>query len=102
MKVGLIKIRLFRPWPIARLAQVLKGKKAVGVLDRSLGFEWGCGPLFMETKAITPDIGEIIPMLSFIDGLANMDITKEHIEKMIDDIYRASTGNSYQEVTWLP
>jgi hypothetical protein len=31
-----------------------------------------------------------------------MDITQEHIEKMIDDIYSASQGNSYQEVTWLP
>jgi hypothetical protein len=40
--------------------------------------------------------------LSFIDGLANMDITKEHIEKMIDDIYRAANGSAYPEVTWLP
>jgi pyruvate/2-oxoacid:ferredoxin oxidoreductase alpha subunit len=102
MKVGLVKIRLFRPWPIQRLAQALKGKKAIGVLDRSIGFGWGCGPLYMETKATVPTIGEIVPMLSFIDGLANMDITQEHIEKMIDDIYSASQGNSYQEVTWLP
>jgi pyruvate ferredoxin oxidoreductase alpha subunit len=102
MKVGLVKIRLFRPWPIERLARVLRGKKAVGVLDRSLGFGWGCGPLLMETKALAPDIGEIIPMLGFIDGLANMDITKEHIAKMIDDIHSAAAGNAYQEVTWLP
>ena len=32
----------------------------------------------------------------------NMDITKEHISAMIDDIYRASQGNDYQETTWLP
>ncbi|WP_300455453.1 pyruvate synthase subunit PorA [Desulfobacula sp.] len=102
IKVGLVKIRLFRPWPIQRLARVLKGKKAIGILDRSLCFGWGCGPLHMETKAIIPTIGEFIPMLGFIDGLANMDITKEHIDKMIDDIYSASKGNSYQEVTWLP
>jgi pyruvate/2-oxoacid:ferredoxin oxidoreductase alpha subunit len=81
---------------------VLRGKKAIGVLDRSICFGWGCGPIYMETKAIVPEIGEIIPMLSFIDGLANMDITNAHIEQMIDDIYNASQGNSYQEVTWLP
>jgi pyruvate ferredoxin oxidoreductase alpha subunit len=102
MKVGLIKLRLFRPFPVERLSEALKGKKALGVLDRSIGFGWGCGPIYMETKAIVPNIGEFMPMLSFIDGLANMDITKEHIEKMIDDIYNASQGNSYQEVTWLP
>ena len=102
MKVGLIKLRLFRPFPVERLSEALKGKKALGVLDRSIGFGWGCGPIYMETKAIVPNIGEFMPMLSFIDGLANMDITKEHIERMIDDIYNASQGNSYQEVTWLP
>lgn len=102
IKVGLVKIRLYRPWPVKRLARVLKGKKAVGVLDRSLCFGWGCGPLYMETRAIVPDIGEIIPLLGFIDGLANMDITKEHIAGMIDDIYSASQGAPYQDVTWLP
>jgi len=101
MKVGLVKLRLFRPFPVERLSQALKGKKAIGVLDRSICFGWNCGPLYMETRAITPNIG-VIPMLSFIDGLANMDITTEHIDKMIDDIYHASQGNDYQEVTWLP
>ncbi len=101
MKVGLVKLRLYRPFPITRLSEALKGMKAIGVLDRSLCFGWGCGPLYMETKAISSKIGDV-PMLSFIDGLANMDITKEHISRMVDDIYNASQGNSYEEVTWLP
>jgi pyruvate/2-oxoacid:ferredoxin oxidoreductase alpha subunit len=101
IKVGLVKLRLFRPFPVERLAPVLKGKKAVGVLDRSICFGWGCGPLYMELNAITRHIG-IMPMLSFIDGLANMDITKEHIAGMVDDIHNASQGNDYREVTWLP
>lgn len=101
MKVGLVKIRLFRPFPVQRLGQALKGKKAVGVLDRSIGFGWNCGPLYMETKAVMPDIG-VVPTLSFIDGLANMDITAEHIEQMIDVIDDAANGKAYQEVTWLP
>jgi pyruvate ferredoxin oxidoreductase alpha subunit len=101
IKVGLVKLRLYRPFPVERLSEALVGKKAIGVLDRSICFGWGCGPLYMETRAITPQIG-IIPMLSFIDGLANMDITQEHIGRMIDDIQAASQGRPYQEVTWLP
>jgi pyruvate/2-oxoacid:ferredoxin oxidoreductase alpha subunit len=101
LKVGLVKIRLFRPFPTERLSAVLKGKKAIGVLDRSICFGWNCGPMYMELRAITPEIG-IVPMLSFIDGLANMDITKDHISQMIDDIDNASKGNTYQPVTWLP
>ena len=100
MKVGLIKLRMFRPFPVERLCQALKGKKAVGVLDRSIDFGWNCGPIYQEVLALTPKTG-IIPMLSFMDGLANMDITIDHIGSMIDDIYNASQGKSYKEVTWL-
>src|ERR1035437_4611827 len=70
MKVGLVKIRMFRPFPREKLAQALHGKKAIGVLDRSVGFGWNCGPMYMETRALSPEIGKM-PMLSFIDGLAN-------------------------------
>jgi pyruvate ferredoxin oxidoreductase alpha subunit len=101
IKVGLVKIRLYRPWPKEALAAAVKGKKAVGVLDRSICFGWDCGPLYMELRAVTPECGAV-PMLSFIDGLANMDITQEHIAGMIDDIQAAADGRPYEQVTWLP
>jgi len=101
VKVGLVKLRLFRPFPRERLTRALKGKKAVGVLDRSVCFGWNCGPIYMELRALCPDIG-FIPMMSFIDGVANMDITIPHIERVIDDVYAASQGKPYQEVTWIP
>lgn len=101
LKVGLVKLRLFRPFPRERLSTALKGRKAIGVLDRSICFGWDCGPIYMEVRALTPEIG-IVPLLSFIDGLANMDITKEHIARMLDDIQAAAEGRPYQEVTWLP
>ena len=101
LKVGLIKLRVFRPFPREKLIQAIKGKKAVGVIDRSVSFGWNCGPIYMELRALTPEIGKM-PMLSFIDGLANIDITKPHIERVINDVYNASQGKPYQEVTWIP
>ncbi|MEE8443182.1 MAG: pyruvate synthase subunit PorA, partial [Dehalococcoidia bacterium] len=101
LKVGLIKLRMFRPFPRERLTRALVGKKAVGVIDRSVSFGWNCGPMYMELRAISPEIGSI-PMMSFIDGLANMDITVPHIERVVDDVYAASQGKPYQEVTWIP
>ena len=101
IKVGLVKLRLFRPFPRQRLAEVLKGRKAIGVIDRSVGFGWNTGPMYMELRALTPEIG-IFPMLSYIDGLANLDITVPHIERVVDEVYAASQGKPYQEVTWIP
>ncbi|HTY81784.1 MAG TPA: hypothetical protein VMB24_03290 [Dehalococcoidales bacterium] len=101
IKVGMVKIRMFRPFPRARLTEALKGKKAIGVIDRSVGFGWNCGPMFTELRALTPEIG-IAPMLSYIDGLANLDITVPHIERVIDEVHAASLGKPYQQVTWIP
>ncbi|HSW57201.1 MAG TPA: hypothetical protein VLH15_02240 [Dehalococcoidales bacterium] len=101
IKVGLIKLRMFRPFPRQRLAKALKGKKAIGILDRAVCFGWDCGPLYMEMRALTPDIG-IIPMLDYIDGLANLDITIPHLERVVDETNAAAKGKPYQEVTWIP
>jgi len=101
IKVGLVKIRLFRPFPRQRLTEVLKGRKAIGVIDRSVCFGWNCGPMYTELRALTPEIG-IMPMLSYIDGLANLDITRQHIERVINETHAAANGKSYQEVTWIP
>jgi pyruvate/2-oxoacid:ferredoxin oxidoreductase alpha subunit len=100
VKVGLVKIRMFRPFPIEVLTKALQGRKAIGVLDRSIAFGWDCGPMYQEIRALTPEIGTV-PLLSFIDGLANMDITKPHIERVVDDIQRAALGHDYQSVTWI-
>ncbi len=101
IKVGLVKLRLFRPFPRRRLAEALKGRKAIGVIDRSVNFGWNCGPLYSEIRALSPEIG-IIPMLSYIDGMANLDITTPHIERIVDETFAAARGKPYQEVTWIP
>jgi pyruvate ferredoxin oxidoreductase alpha subunit len=101
IKVGLVKLRLFRPFPRKRLIEALKGKKAIGVIDRSVGFGWNCGPIYMELRALTPELGTV-PMLSYIDGLANLDITQPHIERVVDEVNAAAQGKPYQEVTWIP
>jgi pyruvate ferredoxin oxidoreductase alpha subunit len=101
IKVGLIKLRLFRPFPAERLIKVLKGKKAIGVIDRSVNFGWKYGPICTELKALTADIG-LVPVLSYIDGLANLDITIPHIGRVIDEVNAAARGKPYQEVTWIP
>jgi pyruvate/2-oxoacid:ferredoxin oxidoreductase alpha subunit len=101
MKVGLVKLRLFRPFPRRRLTEALKGKKAIGVIDRSINFGWNCGPMYSEIRALSPEIG-VMPMLSYIDGLANLDIISPHIERIVDETFTAAQGKPYQEVTWVP
>ena len=103
LKVGLVKVRLLRPFPKEKLAQALQGKKAIGVIDRSVCFGWHCGHLYMELKAALAFGGlpTMIPTLDFIGGLANLDITVEQIERTIELTAAASRGEAVKEVTWL-
>jgi pyruvate/2-oxoacid:ferredoxin oxidoreductase alpha subunit len=101
LRVGLVKVRFFRPFPRERLAKALKGKKAVGVVDRNVCFGWGCGNLFLELKALMNETGNDARLANFIDGLGGGDITSEHIERAVDITLQASQGKPYQEVTWI-
>lgn len=100
LKVGLVKVRMFRPFPQEKLIAALKGKKALGVVDRSICFGWNSGPTHMELRAIGSEV-DSIPMLGFIGGLANMDISATQLEEIIDRVHRASQGESYKKVTWM-
>jgi pyruvate/2-oxoacid:ferredoxin oxidoreductase alpha subunit len=101
IKVGLVKLRLYRPFPEERLLQAFKGKKAIGVIDRSVGFGWKSGPIATELKTLQGALGNI-PILSYIDGLANLDITVPHISRVVDEVAAAAKGKSYQQITWIP
>ena len=101
IKVGLVKLRLYRPFPEERLLQAFKGKKAIGVIDRSISFGWKSGPMATELKALGGALGNI-PILSFIDGLANLDITVPHVSRVVDEVNAAAKGKAYQDVTWIP
>jgi len=101
IKVGLVNVRMFRPFPSKKLRRVLEGRKAIGSIDRNISFGWNCGALHAETKSALFETGERPPMLNFVCGLCGSDITLENIERAIDNIDHASRGNEYQEVTWL-
>ncbi len=97
-KVGYLRIRMYRPFPKEKVVEALKDKKAVGVVDRSVCFGYEGGPFYNEMRI--PELGNV-PMISFIDGLANTDITVDHINRMFDEVYKAASGKDYKEVMWF-
>ena len=98
-KVGLIKIRVFRPFPMEEIAQALKHVKAIAIMDKSEGFSACGGPLFAEVRSAMYDLSEKPAIVNYIYGLGGRDFTvdlarqvyEEIVDikgKSIDDIYR--------------
>jgi len=95
--VGLLKIRLLRPFPARRAAVLLRDKLACAVVDRNVSFGWGTGILHQEIRAVAP-----AKALSFIGGLGGMDLTVEHFDEVIRRLVEASENGSIpDQAIWL-
>lgn len=81
-KVGLVKIRVFRPFPAEELAQALSKCKAVAVLDRSEGFNACGGPLGAETRNACYDLENRPKIINIVYGLGGRDCAVEDTEKI--------------------
>jgi len=100
-KVGLIKVKTFRPFPLANLRQALSKVEAVGVVDRSVSFGWNSGPVYQELLSALYFLPKRIPAISFIGGLAGSDITVEHFQRVIETTATALKGEEVSGPIWL-
>jgi len=99
IRVGLVKIRSLRPFPIEKLSEALKKIRAVGVIDKSVCFGWGTGVIYMELCAALHGLN--VPILDFIGGLGGSDITFDHFELAIERTMGAVKGSPFQKVHWF-
>lgn len=100
-RIGLVKIKTFRPFPAAQIAAALSGVRAVGVVDRAVNFGWNCGPVFQEVLSALYLSAARVPVMSFIGGLAGADITVEHFARVIDRTRRLADGDLAAGPVWL-
>jgi pyruvate ferredoxin oxidoreductase alpha subunit len=103
-KVGLIRLRWFRPFPFERLAKALSGAKAIGVIDRnySFGSPFHSGVVANEIRASLYNADKRPPLLSFICGLGGREVTLEDVNKAVDMCYAAAkSGKADAKTHWL-
>ncbi|RQD67505.1 MAG: pyruvate ferredoxin oxidoreductase [Tindallia sp. MSAO_Bac2] len=101
-KAGLVKIRVFRPFPHEQIAAALSKVKVLGILDRSESFSSIGGPLFAEIRAALYPAAERPPAVNYIYGLGGRDVTIDHIESVFADLEKIqSTNETGQEYRYL-
>ncbi len=93
IKAGLIKIRLFRPFPGEELARALSFVKAVAIMDRAESFSNMGGPLGAELRAALYQAGINIPSMNYIYGLGGRDLLVEHVEGIFSEIEQLAAND---------
>jgi pyruvate ferredoxin oxidoreductase alpha subunit len=103
-KVGLVRLRWFRPFPTDRLVAVLSKAKAIGVVDRdySFGSPFHSGVVANEIRAALYNAATRPPLLAFICGLGGREVTLEDVYKATELCYNAAnSGKSEAKTLWL-
>lgn len=100
-KVGIVRIRLYRPFPKEEFLAAIKGAKQLAVMDRALAMSgMETGPLATEIKSILYDQAQKPYVWNFIAGLAGRDITVENFTEMADGVEAAAADKLPQGATW--
>ncbi|MEW6407359.1 MAG: pyruvate ferredoxin oxidoreductase [Patescibacteria group bacterium] len=94
-RVGLLKIKLFRPFPYQEVCEALSKIKTIGVLDRSESYG-AFPPLFSEIKNALCDARP--KLQSYIFGLGGRDIFPEEIEIVFEDLLKGKLNEKVRYV----
>ena len=87
-KVGLLRLRTFRPLPVKQITKALENVKAVAVMDRSLSFGGHGGAVFHEIRHILYDTPTHPYVVNYIYGLGGRDTPPNLIHKIYRDLQR--------------
>lgn len=85
-KVGVLKLRVFRPFPAEEIAEVLKNCRAVAIMDRCESYNGNGGPLGSEVTAGLFRRKVFIEAVNYIYGLAGRDFTVEDAEGIFAEL----------------
>ena len=101
-RVGLVKIRAFRPFPAEELAAALQNCGAVAVMDKCAGFSAAGGPLFAEVCAALYGAAPRPLLVSYTYGLGGRDVTVDSMERVFGELEETlRTGAAAEPCRWL-
>ena len=100
-KVGLLKIRMFRPFPAMLIAGELRNVKAFAVLDRAESFSLQGGPLFIDVRSALYEVKENPKTLNYIYGLGGRELTLDHIRHVYKELSEINGADEFPKVRYL-
>ena len=86
VRAGLLKIRLFRPFPAEEIAEALKNVKYLAIMDRTEDYNGHCGPLGAEIKSTLYNADLHPATLNYCYGIGGRDVTIENLASVFEDL----------------
>ncbi|MCY1632753.1 transketolase C-terminal domain-containing protein [Marinifilum sp. D737] len=99
-KVGLLKIRYMRPFPVEEVKDLARRVKAIGVIDKDISFGYE-GTVYTNVNSAISQIDKYVYKSNFVGGLGGRDITKAEIEDMYNKLYAGLENKSEETVEFF-
>ena len=99
LRAGLLKIRVFRPFPAEEIAAALKNCRAIAIMDRSEGYNAVGGPLGAEVTAALYRAKSQAEVVNIMYGLSGRDVRVEDMEQVFDNLVKLGDGEKVYEET---
>ncbi len=99
LRAGLLKIRVFRPFPGEEIAAALKNCRAIAIMDRSESYNAVGGPLGAEVTAALYRAKAHAEVINIMYGLSGRDVRVEDIEELFDNLVRLGDGEHVYDET---
>ncbi len=94
IKAGLLKVRVFRPFPSSEIANALSHLKAVAVLDKSDSLNAAGGALFTDVASAMYVNDKKVPLVNYVYGIGGRDVPASQLESVYNDLTKiVETGN---------
>ena len=102
IKAGLLKIRVYRPFPGEEVSKALSHLKAIAVLDKSDSLNGIGGALFEDVSSSMYVSNNYVPMVNYIYGIGGRDTTTKDIVSVFEDLQEIiKTGNLVNPYRYL-
>lgn len=95
-KVGLIKIRLFRPFPADEIAESLKNVKAVALMDRTESYNDSCGPIGADVTTALYRAKSNCLTVNYVYGLGGRDVTVKDMEGIYNELEKIAADGKVE------
>jgi pyruvate ferredoxin oxidoreductase alpha subunit len=99
--VGLLKLRLWRPFPFEEIRRAVQGLETLAILDRAISFGGIGGPVCSEIKAALYQQLKRPKIFSFIAGLGGRDVPPEQFEEMVEQAMKMKRKKKVEEFTTI-
>ncbi len=96
IKAGLLKVRVYRPFPGEEIAKALSNAKVIAILDKADSLNGQGGALYEDTVSAMYNEKLSIPTVNYVYGIGGRDTTEKDIKSVYEDLMEINKTNKVE------